>query len=473
MANLLLLINILSIILCSNRFLIQESKENIIIQLQRIHYTTMGRKGTLVMAVNTEKGFPINYEKITSFEIKLSDKYKVKCGTSYIFPINYIFCLFDESIPAGEYELNLEGFIFETDKYIYSWEKKQVYTLNKLDIDIIDLYSNEQSIVIDKKENEDTNSYFLKFNISSSYNNERIFVSSHIILDNCKQQKNELVCPITRNQILATGSLYQLFIQFLNHNKMLDDFWLVPNVKVAYRFPKEDIYVGITKLIEKNVYRTTFVVYETNVTDMINIRPQIQSFFLDFETEDGKTKYRQICTLRKYDNNPLYLLCKINEGTYRLSEIKETTILDVQNLRYNFLITPTNNKEFVYCNSWVSNHIKWVYPEILDFTKKDTWTIEFYENGNINGFSFNEDAQDLSCESYNTVIKCIVPKSHFEGKKTGFYFTKHRDESGGKSISYEIPPIKVILSKSDSDLIGHKISFYFIYSFILLVLLFL
>ena len=473
MANLLLLINILSIILCSNRFLIQESKENIIIQLLGINYTTMGRKGTLVIAVYTKIGFPINYEKITSFEIKLSDKYKVKCGTSNIFPREVIFCLFDESIPAGEYELNLEGFIFETDKYVYSWEKKQVITLNKLDIDIIDLYSNKQKIIIDKKENEDNNSYFLKFNISSSYNNERIFVSYHTILDNCKLQKNELVCPITRNQILATGSFYELYIQFLNHNKILYDFWLVPNVEVTYLFPKEDIYVGITKLIEKNVYKTTFAVYETNVTDMINIRPQIQSFSLDFETEDGKTKYGNMCTLRKYDNNPLYLLCKINEGTYRLSEIKETTKLDVRNLRYNFLITPTNNKEFAYCNSLLKSHIIWVYPEILDFTKKDTWTIEFYEYGNINGFSFNEDAQDLSCESYNTVIKCIVPKSHFEGKKTGFYFTKHRDESGGKSISYEIPPIKVILSKSDSDLIGHKISFYFIYSFILLVLLLL
>ena len=224
--------------------------------------------------------FPLNYEKNTSFEIKISDEYKSKCGISYIFPYNMIFCLFDESIPAGEYIINIEGFFFETDKYIYNWDKysnRKIYVY-KLDKDLIDLYSNEQKIVIDKKENEDTNSYFLKFNISS-YNNERIFVLINTILDNCKMQKNELVCPITRNQILATDQ-YKITLYFLNEKNELSRFWLVPDIQIEYLFPRETIYVGITKLIENIIYQNSYVVYQTNVTDIKNIRPNSIGLYL-------------------------------------------------------------------------------------------------------------------------------------------------------------------------------------------------
>ena len=87
----------------------------------------------------------------------------------------------------------------------------------------------------------------------------------------------------------------------------------------------------------------------------------------------------------------------------------------------------------------------------------------------ITGLTLNEKADDLSCEITGFVIKCTVPKSHFKGKKSGYYYTKHRNQFEGKSISYEIPPLKIILA--DSESFGNNLSFSFIYSFILLFLI--
>jgi len=66
--------------------------------------------------------------------------------------------------------------------------------------------------------------------------------------------------------------------------------------------------------------------------------------------------------------------------------------------------------------------------------------------------TFNENAPDLECENINKNWKrCTVPKSHFKGLENGYYFTKHQNHLNGKSISYEAPPVEVILSSSDPN----------------------
>ena len=58
---------------------------------------------------------------------------------------------------------------------------------------------------------------------------------------------------------------------------------------------------------------------------------------------------------------------------------------------------------------------------------------------------------DLNCEIIRKIfLRCTVPKSHFQGMKSGFYFTKHTNHLNGKSISYEGKPVKVILDQSPS-----------------------
>ena len=62
---------------------------------------------------------------------------------------------------------------------------------------------------------------------------------------------------------------------------------------------------------------------------------------------------------------------------------------------------------------------------------------------------FNENTEDLNCEIIGEEIKrCTVPKIHFIGKTSEYYFTKHTNHLGNKSTNYEGSLIKVILDVS-------------------------
>ena len=162
----------------------------------------------------------------------------------------------------------------------------------------------------------------------------------------------------------------------------------------------------------------------------------------------------QSCALRKYDENPLLIVCFFsNEGENWLKEITEEKQYNELNVKYNFRIQPVNNEEKIIDKTASGTFIFRVYPEILDFTKSDSLTIEYaMENPtSLRGLTFNEKAADLSCQTIGREIKrCTVPKSHFEGKQSGYYFLKHENHLGGKSTCYEGIPIKVILDDSPS-----------------------
>ena len=69
-------------------------------------------------------------------------------------------------------------------------------------------------------------------------------------------------------------------------------------------------------------------------------------------------------------------------------------------------------------------------------------------NGLI-GVSYNEEAEDLECEIISIELKrCKIPKEHFKGKKSGYYFVMHKNHFNKKTINYEVPPIQVIIDES-------------------------
>ena len=61
-----------------------------------------------------------------------------------------------------------------------------------------------------------------------------------------------------------------------------------------------------------------------------------------------------------------------------------------------------------------------------------------------------------------------MPKSHFDGLRSGYYFTKHTNHLGGKSTSYEAPPIKVILNDIGG---GGSMNSFILYYWLLLILI--
>ena len=79
--------------------------------------------------------------------------------------------------------------------------------------------------------------------------------------------------------------------------------------------------------------------------------------------------------------------------------------------------------------------------------------MEYYPcfSDRIKGIALNEEADYLNCEIIlESYIKCTLDKHHFNGKKSGYYFTKHSNPMNVKSINYEVPPIKVIVDENST-----------------------
>ena len=252
---------------------------------------------------------------------------------------------------------------------------------------------------------------------------------------------------------------------------------MVPQIKIIKKdIQKKDIYVGIKKLLVNIDEYGVPIAYETNVTDIPNIyiSDDDDDFYLTFinkNSEGIEDEYNSKCKFRKYDANPLIIICWINyPGTNWLKEIKEEKLIDNNNILYNFRIQPVKNEDKIDYDG-ASSIIKEYYPKILDFTKKDGplyvyFRLEIVEG--LNGLTYNEEADDLICEQIaKNRKKCEVTIKHFKGKKNGFYFIKHTNHKGTKTISYEVPPLKVILDSSK----GNIISFSLIYSFLLLLIM--
>jgi hypothetical protein len=392
----------------------------------------------------------IDTEKKTYFEITISEQYKAACGIWKQENRHFlVFCNIDESIPEGEYSLNLDGISFKYKKYNITLKASQLFTFKKLNENIIDLYSSKQTIIL----KEDKEIYDLKFGIVS-YNNEMLIINYQHILENCKQVNNELICPITKSKLeeILTPAINEnkIYLEYFNPNSTKRGrFNLISPIEVKTFIPKKDIYVGITKLVENIAEHDTLIAYKTNVTDISNVRTDLESFSLKFENRDGEKG--SSCSFRKYENNPLLLVCWVKDGVFWLKEIKEEIILDNINIKYNFRIQPVNNiKKIISDRGEKGSFIMFLYPEILDFTKEDILTVDYViENPNsLTGITLNEDAEDLICETLGRRTKrCKVPRSHFNGKESGYYFTKHANHLDGKSYSYEAPPIKIILPK--------------------------
>ena len=122
-----------------------------------------------------------------------------------------------------------------------------------------------------------------------------------------------------------------------------------------------------------------------------------------------------------------------------------------------------NNIDTIYISGYRIIFPIITYPEILDFTTQQSIAffiiINYDKTAHEERIRLNKDSGDLKCESVGVTYKnsnlrcklrCIVTKSHFKGKKTGYYSLAYADDS--KAITfYEIPPFEVILNDKEPD----------------------
>ena len=387
------------------------------------------------------------------FKTKIFDEkntsYEIWCGP-WINRDMFIFCEFNETFPKGNYffQFNDKFNYLGSEINIYSYK---IFNVTKLDSDLIDLYSEPQTINV----TDDKDTYELKFKIIS-YNQERIYII--ITFDeplDCKKKNEELICQIKKQYLEGNSNKNSLEnkmapIIYINKDGKVNATILVGPITINYNVKKLDVYVKITKLLSNYVEQYNFIAYETNVTNI----PSIFSVFFELKFDGEEEKLG--CMFKSGVNGLLLLLCKAKkEGIVSLKEINNDNILKDINVKYNFIIKPVNiNENITVINSTFKDPIVSIYPSILDFTSKDIIYIDlFVEEGFFfTGISFNEDEEDLYCVKYKLIQRCTVPKKHFKGKKNGYYYIKYFDQNLKKRFtSYFTIPISVILTNQDNS----------------------
>lgn len=445
---------------------LEENNYNIEMEIDGfVSSSTIGKKGAIELKVsssNTSIFDKDDIEEKTKFETTISNatnsNFTINCrlwrSDNSVYKL-VIFCNLDETVPKGRYTVNIASTQLTYKEYNITILCRRNLLIDKVDYDIIQLYSEKQNITVeDGKE-----SYEIKFKINA-YNNEKIYFlkrrSLITPLDNCNLENRELKCLISKSLLDETieenGEYFR--IAYYTKEESFRRFELVELFNVYYlNIIKEDIYVSINKLIENVGGQNSYIVYETNVTDIPKFSSHLKKARFNFNNGDNEVKFS--CGFKKYDNYPLFLFCAVSkEGNFTLSEIKENINLTDINIKYNFIILPVKNNETVICGDLTSDSLEYVSPDVLDFTSTNSLVIDFTFNDNhlrIWNVTFNQNSSYLQCEYSKYTLTCIVPKSHFKGKESGYYFLMHPNHLNNLSYLYEVSPIKVILPESETD----------------------
>ena len=466
-----------------NSIIENEINLNLIFRENKVE--TIGKKGTAIFSFS-QSSIPQEFKytkKETWFISKISDGntiHEVNCGlwngqeTSYEI---FIICDIEESIPSGEYSVLLN----EVEPFTYGdynvtldvGQGQKDLKFKKVDKDIIDLYADSQTLTIE----DGIDTYDLKFNIVS-YNQEQLVFNYFMFLNNCKNENNILTCTIKKTDLVGyLGLQHQDFVKISyldseNYNRV--DFILIPDIKIVIKnIKKIDIFIGIKKLLTPTSESDSSIVYETNVTEISNINLKMTSFLLPFINKNGdnpEIEQENKCIFLKYEKNPLILECDaVDEGENWLKEIQKEMIISDNNILYNYRIQPVKIEDKIYVKGEGSD-IFYFYPMEIDFSKKSDPLFIYYNlrtPENLNGLIYNDKEKDLICENIgDDMKKCEVTKDHFKGKENGLYFLKYNNYLGNKTISYQIPPLKVILNSSSK---GNIISLSLFSSLILLL----
>ena len=372
-----------------------------------------------------------------------------------------LLCKLNEGLIYGKIKINSALFSYKKYKIaIVSTLSFKIQT-NIVPGNVPFLYSDKNIINIE----EDKQYYDFKFKIEE-YNNEVLFFQrkkmssdtllTELILEDCNAEEKELTCKIEKEKLIESlfynGEKFDLaFFSFNTQYKFL----CVLDITINYNISKkEDVFVGVTKLLQKNLDYMNYIPYETNITSISNV---ISAFFE--YTTNIDTYY---CKMKKSATKPLLFLCfKQNIYTkYSLGENKTEVILNNIHIKYNFRIQPVNRpEEFILKIDRIGIMIR--YPTKLDFNKNDLFQIYFILVNPIyfRGIRLNPESEELDCEElyYNFKIKkCLVPKTHFNGKESGYYYTYYLNGENGLNINYDISPILVSLPKGDVLIINIK-----------------
>jgi len=302
------------------------------------------------------------------------------------------------------------------------------------------IYSEKQIIKLDS---EDIQSFKFKYDY---YSNETLFLSDNkfkiVNFDDCLINSNEreIICHISNKKIkrILSFSGEKFYLGNMIIDKVQNIFDSVDDIIITSTIAKKNNYAQITKLLNEVAEFNSFIYYETNIIDINELTSNF--FDINFQNFSSSCMFKK----RADQNEYLLLICKTNQNeTISLGKI-ERKILNNINIENTFIINEGNNNEIIQVNG-NGGSIYSVYPEILDFTEEESLTIKIGFYGNLEGIKLNPDSlNELDCKRRNNYLECLVPKSHFENKETGYYNIYYKNHLNKYSIKYEAPLIYII-----------------------------
>ena len=304
------------------------------------------------------------------------------------------------------------------------------------------MYSAKQNINI----NESQPSYELKFKFNT-YFNEILYISGEkennfLNLDNCEVISNELICKVSKEKIeeILIFKNEQFRLLLMNYtNERYYCKYVYPIVINYENVQKEDIYIKLEKVLGRITEVNTPIAFETNVTEIPNlISNSINIIPNSYESYFKKMTGKKLMLLTKYN---------YEVENIPIPSIQNAVILDNLHYKYNFIIQPFQFHETITIKN-SGALVYFVYPEKIDFFSSNPEIISFEMNTPSldSGIKLNPDSESyLECENFFKVKRCIVPLSHFNGKKSGDYNIYHKNHAGDSNIYYSLPLINITL----------------------------
>ena len=357
-----------------------------------------------------------------------------------------IFCSFEENFEIGEHNIyfNKVNFYYKNDYYISINSESRNIRIKKLNTNISFIYSEKQELNIEN----DINIYNLKFK-QKFYDNRPLYLYKNnmksLRLNSFNIEKNEIIFNIKKDDLIDllsyTGENFKLVEKHDTEGVYI--FNSILGLTINYQAIQKEITITSLKLLTPVIAKNEFIVFETNIKDL----PQLTSDYFYIESKQNE---KINCIFKKNINQEkLLLLCNATEnGMISLGKIK-STIFDKINILYKFIFEELeNNEEFKVYD--IGTKISYLNILELDFSKKEFYTI-IYETEypeRLKGIQLNNESKyELDCKNKIWYKECYIDEAHFT--RNGYYYTYHSNNLGFKVISYEVPPIKVILKDKE------------------------
>ena len=359
---------------------------------------------------NKQKIFnPDDIEEKTSFSFNFIDDLNIihNITCRFFSPSNEnirIFCFVNENgEDFGKYIKSFYNcsFIYENNYKINIFSEDLNIQILKADYHFPFIYSDIQILYTNISNTEQKSSLRLKFD---TYNNESLIIYGQTYdfknLNDCHIELKEIVCEIKQEILnnMLTKNNDSLFLMY--YTDILAPFRLnnVLDIKVnIIDYKNQNIYVKITKLLDNIGSKNNYIAYETNVTNISNIKSMEFNLKNDIKSDDI------MCYFKKYSQTPLLLLCQFDKmGNFSLGEIEQEKKLDKISAKYNFIIIPVINYEQFEIKT-TGNKLIFTSIDTLNFSTSDEINLLYIKENPIvlNNIRMNPYSNDLELNQKN------------------------------------------------------------------------